>query len=323
MIMTTTEETRISAVVTAYNCAAFIAEAIDSILAQTRPVDEIVVIDDGSTDETAQVVASYATSGVRYVRQENQGAGAARNRGIQETKGELIAFLDGDDIWLPDKIAKQLDYLTKHPDVVLVSGYQWWWDVGKNERKIKPYGLPPHTDIAQEILVQNVVGNPSMVLMRRWIIDKVGLFNPGLRWGQDWEFWIRMVASEAKIGFIPEPVIIYRWHRSNLSHDRQWERLACFFGISRQSIRSYKPAWRRPVLLARAWSRLQWNRAMYGIKHDFSRRQQLWYAGSALVVYPFERSMEKVKIIGRVIIGEKFYRQLRAHPGLTGLRQHG
>src|SRR5690348_7331204 len=95
----------VSAIVTTYNYARFVPEAIESILQQTVRPDEIVVVDDGSSDNTAEVVARYAAAGVRYVYQANGGAGAARNRGLRETQGELVAFLDGDDRWLPEKLA--------------------------------------------------------------------------------------------------------------------------------------------------------------------------------------------------------------------------
>lgn len=311
---------RISAVITVYNCAAFVAEAIESVLDQTQPVDEIVVVDDGSTDETAKVVAGYASAGVRYIWQENQGAGAARNRGIQETKGEFIAFLDGDDVWLSNKIANQVAYLQADPDTAVVSGNKWWWDVRRNERKLKRAGVEPPLELEREILIRNVVGNPSMTLIRRRIFDEVGCFNPALRWGQDWELWIR-ISTRAKIDFVPDPVILYRWHPANLSHDRRWERLSCLFGISRQAIGQSEPVWQRPFLLARAWSQFQSDRAMYAIKRGFPRRQQLWYASSAFLTYPYENFSEKTKTLGRVLVGESFYQRLRSHSRQFNLQQ--
>ena len=101
-------QTTVSAIITTYNYGRFIEGAIDSVLHQTRPPDEVVVVDDGSTDDTAAIVARYRSRGVRYIYQQNAGAGSARNRGIQATSGELVAFLDADDRWLPDKIALQL-----------------------------------------------------------------------------------------------------------------------------------------------------------------------------------------------------------------------
>ncbi len=311
---------KISVVITAYNSAAYIGQAIQSVLTQTRPVDEIVVVDDGSIDETAAIVAAYAPSGVRLVWQENQGAGAARNRGIAATSGDLLTFLDGDDVWLPEKTEWQLDYLQSHPAAAMVSGYKWWWDARSGERKLVTYGVRPPARLDREVLIRNVVGNPSMALLRRSILAEVGLFEPGLRWGQDWELWIR-IATRAEIGFIPRPVIFYRWHPDNLSHYRRWDRLDCLFGISRRAIRHSRPAWRRPLLLARAWSQTELDRALYTIKRSFPRRQQIRHAGQALLAYPFENSAEKLKAFWRVTVGENFYQRLKAAPGLARLRQ--
>src|SRR3982074_2664398 len=106
---------RVSVILPAYNGARFIVAAIESVLAQTRPVDEFVVIDDGSTDDPAKIVDRFRPRGVRLIRQENLGVIGARNRGISETTGELIAFIDQDDAWLPGKTELQIKYLTSHP----------------------------------------------------------------------------------------------------------------------------------------------------------------------------------------------------------------
>ena len=108
-------EPRVSAIITAYNSEAFIADAIASVLHQSRPVDEILVVDDGSTDRTREIVDGYKTQGVSYHFQENSGAGAARNLGIERCTGDFVAFLDADDAWLEDKNRLQAEYLAAHP----------------------------------------------------------------------------------------------------------------------------------------------------------------------------------------------------------------
>ncbi|MHC5139531.1 MAG: glycosyltransferase family 2 protein, partial [Planctomycetota bacterium] len=108
--MTETEKLTISAVIPAYNAAKYIARSIDSVLAQTHPVDEIVIVDDGSTDNTAAIIKDYGDK-VRYIHQPNAGVSAARNTGIEAATGNWIAFLDADDEWLPEKIKRQVENL--------------------------------------------------------------------------------------------------------------------------------------------------------------------------------------------------------------------
>ena len=111
----------VSVVIPAYNAAEHITRAIDSVLAQTRRADEIIVIDDGSADNTADIVKRYGAE-LKYIYQDNAGAGQARNAGIDAAKSEWIAFLDADDEWLTDKLQLQTDYLARHPDLMWTTG---------------------------------------------------------------------------------------------------------------------------------------------------------------------------------------------------------
>jgi glycosyltransferase involved in cell wall biosynthesis len=300
-------EQRVSAIITAYNSEAFIAEAIQSILKQSRAVDEIVVVDDGSTDSTRQVVAQFEDQGIKFIQQHNKGAGAARNKGIKETTGEFIAFLDADDIWLENKTRLQLNYLIEHPRVALVSGLARWWNVSKNRIRIS--GKVPRNMqvLRREILVHNVLGNPSMVMIRRSALAEVGLFNEQIRWGQDWELWQRLV-ERYDAGVIAEPVTIYRWHKDNLSHVRRWERVLSYWNVSRMAIRKSRPAWRRPWLMARSWSDFSYRRAIYAIQFASPRWRRIWYALAALFAYPFERTREKLVAVARSLLGDHMYR---------------
>ena len=303
-------EARVSAVITAYNSEAFIAEAIQSVLNQSRVVDEIVVVDDGSTDSTRRVVAEFADQGIKFIHQENRGAGAARNKGIRETSGEFIAFLDADDIWLEDKTLLQLDFLLEHPQAGLVSGLARWWNMAKNTVHITS-GAPGNVQtLRRELLVHNVLGNPSMVMVRRSALAAVGLFDETIRWGQDWELWQRIV-KRFEAGLIPQPLTIYRWHNDNLSHVRRWERLLSYWHVSRDAIRGSQPAWRRPWLLARSWSNFTYRRAMYAIEFAFPRWRHIWYALAAFLVYPFEMTREKLSAVVRALIGNQMYRNGR------------
>ena len=309
-------ETRVSAVITAYNSEAYIAEAINSVLKQSRAVDEIVVVDDGSTDHTRQIVAEFADQGIKFIQQQNKGAGGARNRGIRETSSEFIAFLDADDVWLEDKTRLQLEYLNRHPKAGLVSGFAHWWNISKDTVRISGRVLRNRNVLRREILVHNVLGNPSMVMVRRSALADVGTFNEKIRWGQDWELWIRLV-EKYDAGVIPQPVTIYRWHQNNLSHIRRWERLLSYWHVSLNAIKKSRPAWRRPWLLARSWSDFTYRRAMYAIQYAFPRWRHIWYALAAFFAYPFESTREKLGAVVRAFFGDRMY---QAGKRVLGLR---
>lgn len=303
-------ETRVSVVITAYNSEAYIADAIQSVLNQSRAVDEIVVVDDGSTDCTRRVVAEFADQGIKCIQQQNSGSGAARNKGIGETSGELIAFLDADDMWLENKTRLQLEYLAAHPKAALVSGYARWWNVNTDTSYIRGK-LPRDMEfLRRELLVHNVIGNPSMVMVRRSALEQVGLFSEQIRWGQDWELWQRLI-RHYDAGMVPEPVTVYRWHQQNLSHMRQWERMLSYWNVSRSAIRQSRPIWRRPLLFARSWSNFTYRRAMYAIQFAFPRWRNLGYALSALLAYPFEMTREKTSAVIRSITGDAIYRTVK------------
>jgi glycosyltransferase involved in cell wall biosynthesis len=313
-------ENRSSAIITAYNSEAFIADAIRSVLNQNRVVDEIVVVDDGSTDGTRRVVADFAEQGIKYVLQPNRGAGAARNRGILETSGEFIAFLDADDTWMQDKTRLQISYLEEHPEAALVSSFARWWNLTKDSVHISGHTIRNMKTLRREMLVHNMIGNPSMVMVRRAALVEVGVFDEKIRWGQDWDLWIRLV-EKYPVAVIPEPLTIYRWHQDNLSHVRRWERQLSYWNVSSKAILRSKPVWRRPWLLMRSWSNQKYRRAMYAIQFDYPRWRQITYALSAFLVYPFEMTREKLGAIARSVFGAQFYKtrkrliRSRAHAG--------
>jgi glycosyltransferase involved in cell wall biosynthesis len=303
-------ESRLSVVITAYNSEAYIADAVQSVLNQSRAVDEIVVVDDGSTDSTRHVVADFADQGIKFIQQPNMGAGAARNKGIRETSGEFIAFLDADDMWLENKTRLQLEYLAAHPNAALVSGYAHWWNVNSDTAYVRDKMPQDMKALRRELLVHNVIGNPSMVMVRRSALEKVGLFNEGIRWGQDWELWQRLV-HPYDAGLVTEPVTVYRWHQHNLSHVRKWERLLSYWNVSRSAIGQSQPVWRRPLLFARSWSNYTYRRAMYAMKFEHPRGRNFWYAIAALLMYPFEMTREKAAAVVRSITGDAMYRSAK------------
>lgn len=210
----------ISVVTPAFNAAPYLAQAIDSVLAQTIGDLEIIVVDDGSTDDTARVAAAYG-SRVLYLYQSNQGVSTARNRGLKHCRGDLVGFLDADDTWMPQKIKRQLEALTAAPHARMCYTARLVTD-----RDLKPISIEFSSRKASALedllLLGNVVGSPSSPLIDRRLLLEVGGFDPAYSHCADWELWVRL-AGKTEFLYLPEPLVTYRQHGGNMS--RQIETL--------------------------------------------------------------------------------------------------
>jgi glycosyltransferase involved in cell wall biosynthesis len=204
----------VSAVIPTYNYGHFVCAAVESALAQTYPHLEIVVVDDGSTDDTAARLARYGDR-IRYVYQPNQGLSAARNTGIRTATGEFVALLDSDDQWHPERLAAQVPVLAARPDAGLVAaacetGAEPEW------KSVNPT-LPgaPREITAREILVRSRFG-PSGVLVRRACFEAVGDFDTSLRSAEDRDMWLR-IAARFPVLMLDAPLWWYRVHGGSMS----------------------------------------------------------------------------------------------------------
>lgn len=216
----------ISVVIPTFNRARFIGAAVQSIRDQSHACAEIVIVDDGSTDDTAQVVAALG-DGIRYVKQTNAGPAAARNRGILEATGDLVAFLDTDDRWLPDKTALQVDILRRNPSVALVSADMAIED-GAGTRLVDSNFVLRHLQTlfadldgqpvpdAPRLLLRVNYINTSTVLARRDVLLAMNGFDTRLRYGEDLELWLRIAARHA-IACVPSVQEIRVEHASNVT----------------------------------------------------------------------------------------------------------
>jgi glycosyltransferase involved in cell wall biosynthesis len=203
----------ISVIIPAYNRAREVGNAIDSALAQTLPPLEVIVVDDGSTDETPEVLARYGDR-IRIVRQENQGVAAARNAGIAVARGELLAFLDSDDVWLPRKSELQAARIDADPELGLVH-----CGVDFEGTGIRLDGM--EGSVATEILRLDrsvIVAHGSGVMVPRRVAEEVGGFDPRMRVSEDWDFCYR-VAARYRIAFVAEPLVLHARHATGLQND--------------------------------------------------------------------------------------------------------
>ncbi|NCC91672.1 MAG: glycosyltransferase family 2 protein [Opitutae bacterium] len=207
----------VSVVVTAYNYGRYVRAAVASVLAQTYDNLEILVVDDGSTDDTPSILAEYARAGrIRYLRQDNAGQARAKNRGIAESRGRLVAFLDADDQWLPRKIEKQVPLFADARVGVVCS-----------KRAIiladdSLFPNPPHTrlqrgDVLGPVFARNFVPF-STAVVRRSCFDQVGVFDESLGMGIDYDLWIRM-AARWHFDFVDEELALYRYGHGQMSRN--------------------------------------------------------------------------------------------------------
>jgi len=204
---------KVSVIVPVYNCAQYIGKAIESILAQTYPVHEIIVVDDGSTDGTREALEPYKAS-IIYVYQKNAGEPAARNTGIRHSTAEYIAYLDADDLWLPDKLELQMQYLQTHPECELVyTDMMTFDDQGIIEKSVRTSRGRVYCSgkIFPQLFRETLFGSGSVVF-RKTAAEKVGGFDETFLVGSDYEMWLRMSRS-FEFGYVDKPLLMYRQHR--------------------------------------------------------------------------------------------------------------
>jgi len=227
----------ISAIIPTYNRSKLLPRALDSIFAQTRPVDEVIVVDDGSTDDTADMMAGYVARGVRYVRKENGGASSARNHGLELARGTLIAFLDSDDEWRPEKTARQLGMMDDQPEAGLCFCDSAWacdgevrnlrmnWD-GSHDAFGQRLGIrqgwsgyiPAHQFRRGQIWTSLVGMN--QVIVRAEVFRQCGGFDSRFDPAEDYEMWLR-VSRRYGVCYLDEPLAVIHSHSESLTRQPQ------------------------------------------------------------------------------------------------------
>jgi glycosyltransferase involved in cell wall biosynthesis len=198
----------VSVIIPVFNGERFLREAVESVLAQQYSSLEIIVVDDGSTDGTANVARSLPET-VRYFYQTNQGPAAARNRGIEQAQGSLIAFADADDLWPADKLELQLPYLIKEPAVDIVLG------------RIQQVLLSEAQEIAEPAFSVNL----GSAIIRKSVFERVGLFDETMRYSEDVDWFMRARESGAEIVTIDAVTLLYRQHEENMTRGKSTSEL--------------------------------------------------------------------------------------------------
>jgi glycosyltransferase involved in cell wall biosynthesis len=211
---------KVSVIIPTYNRSDYLMEAIESVRQQTYTDYEIIVVDDGSTDDTRGLLKPLRDNGtIHYIYQENQNKSAARNHGVRQAKGEYIAFLDSDDLFVPTKLEKQVAYLDEHPEVGFVhSWYSKFDDAGNHlgTRDTSKYTGWIYPDI---LLSWSILMATPCMMMRVEVFEDVGGFDVSQHWGEDIDIW-RRITQRYPIGLVPEVLTKVRVHPGNLSKSK-------------------------------------------------------------------------------------------------------
>ena len=211
----------VSVVVPTYNAGRYVGEAIESVLRQTYKNFELIVIDDGSTDNTEEVVKRYGKQ-VRYIKQKNSGIAEARNRGIHAARGELISFLDADDVFLKHKLERQVRYMSDHPDCAMVYGnYSMMDEDGTliHEDMFAHMGVSCRSGmVLKELLLRCFIWTCTVVVKEE-VFQKLGFFDSKFVSGQDYDMWMR-IAAAYKTGCVSEPLSVYRQNPNSITHKK-------------------------------------------------------------------------------------------------------
>jgi glycosyltransferase involved in cell wall biosynthesis len=283
------QRVRVSAIILTYNRADLILAAIESVLAQTYSDYEIIVIDDGSTDNTVQVLRELIeTSKIRYIWQENQGECAARNHGLRQAQGEYIAFLDSDDLWLPQKLEAQVACLETHPEAGLVqSSFLKFDDATGNNLGIRNTGWFSGWIYPQILMHWSDLMAVDAVLIPRKVLQHVGEFDETLKRGLDLELWWR-ISRYYPFMAMPEVLTKVRVHSGSVSGADK-ATVSEWFRLSLEKAFTADPSlskWFRRRALARMYSYMGYNQL-----GDTPQNQlrSIWRdCRSAIVSWPFE-----------------------------------
>ena len=212
-------EDLVSVIITTYNSnEVFLKNAIESVLGQTYENIEVIIIDDGSTNNISKEICEKYKYKIQYYYQENKGLAGARNTGIIKSKGKYIAFLDDDDIWIEEKISKQIDRIkeVERRDSNVGLTFTYSIVIDEYDNYISKYGYKVEGYIFEKILGRNIIGAPSSVLIKRNVLEDVGLFNEEFRYAEDIELWYR-ITKRYSVYSTNDYLIKYRFRENSLS----------------------------------------------------------------------------------------------------------
>ncbi|MBE9004022.1 glycosyltransferase [Fortiea sp. LEGE XX443] len=293
---------RISVIIPAYNSENTIKATIDSVLNQTFADFELIVINDGSTDSTLDIVSQIQDSRLKVFSFENAGGNVSRNRGLQKSVGEFVSFLDADDIWTHHKLASQLKALQNNVDAKVA--YSWTDYIGENGKfLVAGNHVTVDGDVYERLLVSNFLENGSNPLICRDILLELGGFDESLVAAQDWDMWLRLAAKYAFI-CVPEVQILYRVSANSLSSNLARQEKACLAVLER----AY---YARPLVSKNIWNLSLTNLYKYlvckALQKPFNRQKGIVAAKFLALFFihdysRFKRGNFTVKLLSKIVL---------------------
>ncbi|KYC39316.1 glycosyl transferase family A [Scytonema hofmannii PCC 7110] len=290
---------KISVVIPAYNSMQYLPETLESVLQQTFTDFEVLIINDGSSDNIIQWASEITDPRVKLISQKNQGVSVARNTGIAQSQGEYIAFLDADDLWEQTKLEKQVRYLDENPEVGLVHTSMALVDRnGKSTGRVMT--SVAEGEVWKELVESNKIACSS-VMVRRRCLEKVGGFEPNLHFAEDWDLWIR-ISSHYSFAVLKEPLYYYRQIPTSLSKNLAVLEQSFNFVIEKtfrcvpQELLYLKNRSYGHANLCLGWKALQSN--------DKDYKRAIQFSHSALVYYPqlrYSREYIRLSLAARAL----------------------
>lgn len=315
------EVPKISVIIPTYNHGKFICGAIDSVLFQGYPNKEVIVVDDGSTDNTAILVEKYIKLGVKYIYKNNGGLASSRNKGILNTTGSLISFLDADDVWLEDKLLIQSSLMAIKREIGLVGcGYYWTDENLKIIKTVKASNFKDKKSFRARLFLGNIVyGSGSGVLVKRECFDKAGLFDEKLSAVEDWDMWFR-IAESYEIRFVEKPLIMIRANRRSMSSPKNADKM---LAAELQFLNKLfcDPGLRGNLLLRRKAYSYRYCSAARAYKETGRRKEAARYFFKAFSLFPivfFNKS--NFGLLFWILFGEGLFIKIQKIRELLGLR---
>ncbi len=297
----------ISVVIPAYNASRFIAETIASVLAQTLPPLEVLVVDDGSTDHTAAIAERFGAP-VQVLKIANSKLSAARNYGVHYAAGEWIAFIDADDLWAPNKLERQMQELAAQPEADLCYTGRVLLQPAGDRFETGRVVETPSAEMLDRWLMKDTSFPPSSVVVRRAVLVAAGGFDPKIRFVEDWDMWMRLYLGGCRFVACPEPLLLYRVHDGNMSLSA----LGILNGVDdvyRKYIRPRIPWYSRLLHHGRFWSRHE-AEAAFALRSSGDRRCLAMMARS-IAHWPFD-DPARYKVLAHMM-----YVRLRGGPTAT------